>query len=190
MAQKLTVFIVGPPKTGKTAIANYLADLAESLNGNEYHPTQGVRILEFEKHLSQSKGKDIAISVEAWDCSGDPSYITVWPAVASSAAAVVFVCTPDRKQDKDLEAWYSMFSFLNPATQMCIFYNKIGLQGVNAAKLPKPKFGKVLSKIPVYHTNLLDENDTSRSDFETLLFSAYNVHNENREREEQLVLNH
>ncbi|KAJ3075603.1 hypothetical protein HDU98_007585 [Podochytrium sp. JEL0797] len=184
MSQKLTIFIVGPPKVGKTAIANYLADLTDSLNGDVYHPTQGVRILEFEKLLSQSKGKDISIAVEAWDCSGDPSFMSVWPAVASSASAVVFVCTPEKKQDKDLEAWYSMFSFLNPTTQMCIFYNKIGAQGANLVKIPKPKFGKVLSKIPVYHTNFADENDTSRSDFETLLFTAYNAHHENREREE------
>ena len=38
---KLTVFIVGPSKTGKTCIANYLAELSDSLNYNEYHPTQG-----------------------------------------------------------------------------------------------------------------------------------------------------
>jgi Rab-like protein 5 len=40
---KITVFLVGPSQTGKTAIANYLADLNESLS-SEYHPTQGVRL--------------------------------------------------------------------------------------------------------------------------------------------------
>ncbi|KAJ3232467.1 Intraflagellar transport protein 22 [Chytriomyces hyalinus] len=147
-----------------------------------------IRILEFERHLSQSKGKDIAISVEAWDCSGDPAFMSVWPAVASSASAVVFTCSPERKQEKDLETWMSIFSFLNPATQMCIFYNRMGATGANKGQ--KPKFGKALSKIPVYYANLHDENDTSRSDFDTLLYSAFHAHNENRDREEQLVLNH
>ncbi|KAJ3131112.1 Intraflagellar transport protein 22 [Physocladia obscura] len=182
--QKLSVFVVGPQKTGKTTIANYLADLADSLNGNEYHPTQGVRILEFDRRLNNTKGKDLQISVEVWDCSGDPVYLPVWPAVSSSAAAVILVCTPEKKSEKDLEDWLSIFSFLNPVTQI------IGVQSGISAKSVKPKFGKVLSKIPVYFPNLLDDNDTSRADFDALLYSAYNAFNENRDREEQLVLNH
>ncbi|KAJ3240355.1 hypothetical protein HDU81_004023 [Chytriomyces hyalinus] len=71
---------------------------------------------------------------------------------------------------------------------MCIFYNRMGATGANKGQ--KPKFGKALSKIPVYYANLHDENDTSRSDFDTLLYSAFHAHNENRDREEQLVLNH
>lgn len=38
---KLSVFVIGPSKVGKTVIANYLADLSESLNYTDYHPTQG-----------------------------------------------------------------------------------------------------------------------------------------------------
>jgi Rab-like protein 5 len=42
---KVVVFLVGPQKTGKTAISNYLADLSESLDSPEYHPTRGVRLV-------------------------------------------------------------------------------------------------------------------------------------------------
>jgi hypothetical protein len=43
----LTIFVLGPSKTGKSTISNILSDLAESLN-QEYQPTQGVRIIEFQ----------------------------------------------------------------------------------------------------------------------------------------------
>jgi predicted AAA+ superfamily ATPase len=43
MAQRIVVFIVGPQRSGKTTVANYLADLTESLSSTDYHPTQGVR---------------------------------------------------------------------------------------------------------------------------------------------------
>jgi Rab-like protein 5 len=47
----LTIFVIGPSKSGKTAISNYLGDLSESLETSEYQPTQGVRILEFQRKI-------------------------------------------------------------------------------------------------------------------------------------------
>ena len=47
---KAKVLLAGPCKTGKTAIANFLADATE-VSGSEtdYWPTHVVRILEFEQ---------------------------------------------------------------------------------------------------------------------------------------------
>lgn len=57
-------------QSGKTYICNYLAGATES-SGGEYHPTQGVRILEFEvEGESPTTGKTLRVEVELWDCSG------------------------------------------------------------------------------------------------------------------------
>ncbi|TPX59953.1 hypothetical protein PhCBS80983_g02102 [Powellomyces hirtus] len=80
MTTKLTTFIVGPPRTGKTCISNHLAELSESLGGagagSAYHPTQGVRILEFDRAIPVN-GKQVEVACEVWDCSGDSRCVSV-----------------------------------------------------------------------------------------------------------------
>ncbi|KAJ3193790.1 hypothetical protein HK101_004101 [Irineochytrium annulatum] len=59
----LKVFVVGPRSTGKTAVANYLAEITDTLVNSEYHPTQGVRILECERTIKPNgKGRDVQMS--------------------------------------------------------------------------------------------------------------------------------
>lgn len=57
-------------QSGKTTIANFLADATES-SGGEYHPTQGVRILQFESTNLVVNNQSVKAEVELWDCSGD-----------------------------------------------------------------------------------------------------------------------
>ena len=59
---KVKVLLAGPSKTGKTAIANFLADATEVVSGmdTDYWPTHVVRILEFEQVQTQSKLKQFA----------------------------------------------------------------------------------------------------------------------------------
>jgi Rab-like protein 5 len=61
MTTTLTIFVLGPSKTGKSSISNLLADLLESLDSTEYQPTQGVRILEFQRKLKVQKFKDVTV---------------------------------------------------------------------------------------------------------------------------------
>ena len=73
---KLVVFVVGPQEAGKTSLSNHVAELTESLNSTEYHPTKGVRVLEFERSLQADpkktqKWKNTQIDVELWDTTGD-----------------------------------------------------------------------------------------------------------------------
>jgi len=57
-------------QSGKTCISNYLAEATES-SGGEYHPTQGVRILEFEvEGENPTTGNPLRVEVELWDCGG------------------------------------------------------------------------------------------------------------------------
>ena len=55
-------------------IANFLSEATET-PGNEYHPTKGCRILEFEVNNISVKGKFVNAEVELWDCSGDHKYV-------------------------------------------------------------------------------------------------------------------
>ena len=58
------------PQSGKTAISNFLSQSTDLPLG-EYHPTQGVRILEFESEVELQEGKrPVKVEVELWDCSG------------------------------------------------------------------------------------------------------------------------
>ncbi|EGF79253.1 hypothetical protein BATDEDRAFT_89908 [Batrachochytrium dendrobatidis JAM81] len=88
---KVTIFVVGPSKVGKTAICNYIAELSDSINSSEYHPTQGVRILEFDRKIVSDgkthKWKELNLEVELWDCSGD-SEPDLFPAIKSNQCAV------------------------------------------------------------------------------------------------------
>ena len=76
MNKPVKILIIGPVQSGKTTIANFLADRGDQLNTG-YRPTAGVRILEFEKEAPKNPkrpGQDKVI-VELWDLSGDPKYI-------------------------------------------------------------------------------------------------------------------
>lgn len=59
---------------GKTYISNILGDATES-NGGEYHPTHGVRILEFDVD-GKIVGDVVRVAVELWDCGGSTQSVT------------------------------------------------------------------------------------------------------------------
>ncbi|GFV05336.1 intraflagellar transport protein 22 homolog [Trichonephila clavipes] len=67
---KVKLLVIGPCECGKSVIANFLADATETIL-NEYYPTQGVRILEFESDNLNIGGRIAKAEVELWDCSGD-----------------------------------------------------------------------------------------------------------------------
>ena len=57
-------------QSGKTVISNFLSDATETFGG-DYHPTQGVRISEFEATGIRVGARNLRADVEMWDCSGD-----------------------------------------------------------------------------------------------------------------------
>ncbi|OAD58543.1 Rab-like protein 5 [Eufriesea mexicana] len=67
--QPLKIIVTGPSKSGKTTISNFLADATEI--PYDYHPTKGVRILEFEVQNINVNNKHVTKDIELWDCSGD-----------------------------------------------------------------------------------------------------------------------
>lgn len=68
----IKILIIGPPQSGKSRLANYIAD-REDISSNGYRPTAGVRILEFEKEAPKNPKRPGSekVIVELWDVSGD-----------------------------------------------------------------------------------------------------------------------
>ena len=64
---KAKVLVVGPPKCGKTVLSNFLSDTIENIV-QEYRPTKGVRIVEFERRNLNVKGpgKGFYLNVFEW----------------------------------------------------------------------------------------------------------------------------
>ena len=69
---RIKVLVIGPKGSGKSTISNFLAGRKHVLTEN-YRPTNGVRILEFEKDAPKNPNipGDGKITIELWDVSGD-----------------------------------------------------------------------------------------------------------------------
>ena len=70
---RIKILIIGPRSSGKSTIANFLAGRKNVLTEN-YRPTVGCRILEFERDAPKSQmisTGDSKITIELWDVSGD-----------------------------------------------------------------------------------------------------------------------
>ncbi|KAJ3172771.1 Intraflagellar transport protein 22 [Geranomyces variabilis] len=187
MTTKLTTFLVGPPRTGKTCISNHLADLTESLGDRQYHPTQGVRILEFDRSIPVN-GKAVEVACEVWDCSGDSRFHASWPALASSANAVIFVTSPDTRE-RDLDAWQNLFPALAPQ-QMAVFSHSYvgGGSGSSKGARFRPLSTSPLAKVAVLQTSLETDPDAIKKEFDVLQAASYSVYRESSEKEEAQLM--
>eukprot|EP00929_Paragymnodinium_shiwhaense_P028702 TRINITY_DN16588_c0_g1_i1.p1 TRINITY_DN16588_c0_g1~~TRINITY_DN16588_c0_g1_i1.p1 ORF type:complete len:192 (+),score=47.83 TRINITY_DN16588_c0_g1_i1:64-639(+) len=113
------ICVVGPAEGGKSTIANVLADATE-VASEQYRPTVGCRILEFESEVRGSQ----RITVELWDLSGDPKGTKYWPACKGDTVGVVLVYNPEKQDhEQEVEQWYSWFPRsmnMNPASQVMV----------------------------------------------------------------------
>ncbi|XP_065890520.1 intraflagellar transport protein 22 homolog [Dysidea avara] len=106
---KPKILVVGPCEAGKSYISNFIAEATES-RGGEYHPTQGVRILEFECYgeSADETKKSFKAEVELWDCSGNRKYESCWPAFWHGSNGVILVYRK-RSEEQAVEQWYDLF---------------------------------------------------------------------------------
>ncbi|CAH8550580.1 unnamed protein product [Schistosoma rodhaini] len=121
----LKLVVVGPNECGKSYICNFLSETVDQVAGG-YHPTSGVRILEYEQKI-KIKGKTSKVEVELWDASGDRKYESCWPAIFRGSHGVVFVYNPDNPNHaNDLHNWYRAVppSLGLSKQQMCIICHK------------------------------------------------------------------
>lgn len=65
-------------QSGKTKIANFLADLNYELP-EDLRPTKTLRIVEFDVNNADVDGVKCDIDVQLWDTSGNDMYVTrIW----------------------------------------------------------------------------------------------------------------
>ncbi|EFX83996.1 hypothetical protein DAPPUDRAFT_239205 [Daphnia pulex] len=92
------VLLLGPTKSGKTTLANFLSDAKDAIG--QYRPTVGCRILEFQiessqlAHHSSSRTNNNNTNnseIQLWDCSADRNVSNCLPALANDAAGVLLV---------------------------------------------------------------------------------------------------
>jgi len=107
---KLKILVLGPARCGKTRLSNYLFGAEENANFDNYNPTAGVRILEFERNVKTGGQRTTRVQIELWDTSGDKKYESCWGAILRQAAGVIMVYDPTvRTQEKDIELWHKAF---------------------------------------------------------------------------------
>ncbi|KAL3990517.1 Miro-like family protein [Acanthocheilonema viteae] len=121
---KIKILVLGPPKSGKTMISNYLADSSD-ISLNIHRSTRGVRIVEFESNELELDGERVEAEVELWDCSGDKQYVKCWPAIQYNTDGVILVCRPDQDGGSELLPWYEEFvqrGNINPSLVLVLLH--------------------------------------------------------------------
>lgn len=86
----MKVVVAGPKGSGKSLISNFIAGQTEKISSENYSPTSGVRILEFESKVSHE-----SVNIELWDASGDHSYESCWRTIMADVDAVLLIYNPD-----------------------------------------------------------------------------------------------
>ncbi|KRW99354.1 P-loop containing nucleoside triphosphate hydrolase [Pseudocohnilembus persalinus] len=111
MSQTVKILVIGPTQSGKSALSNFIAERQDAI-GQNYIPTNGVRILEFEKEGPSNPRKpgQTSVLVELWDVSGDSKYSRCWPAIQKGAQGIILVFNPDNpKHQNEIESWVESF---------------------------------------------------------------------------------
>jgi len=185
---KAKILVLGPCESGKTVISNFLSDATET-SGGEYHPTQGVRILEFECNgIEISPGKTANCEVELWDCSGNHKFSTCWAAFQKDTNGVLIVYNPDQaNQDKELETWYTQFVHSQGLKDsQCIVFAH---HRPSAADTTRTQLPSVLSRVTCVQTNLDEEPEAVRDEFHNFLAKVISNWTDKRDQEELSIMN-
>lgn len=179
---KAKVVVVGPCKSGKTSICNFLSDQGDVLSTN-YRPTVGVRILEFENNLNTSRGQK-KIDIELWDCSGNESCEGCWPAMASDADGILLVYDPMESSTPSIESFYKYFvSGQNIKDEHCLVFANCKSGDEKPTDISSP-FPSVTFEI----TNLEEDPETIRSAFINLLQAVLVKLSASREKQELSII--
>uniref|UniRef100_A0A914UPD6 Intraflagellar transport protein 22 homolog n=1 Tax=Plectus sambesii TaxID=2011161 RepID=A0A914UPD6_9BILA len=173
---KTKILILGPIQSGKTTIANYLADATE-MTGGDYRPTQGVRIVEFESNDLELHGKSIDAEVELWDCSGDKKFEKCWPAIQKDTHGVILVCNPESQEhSKELEQWYTAFVTRRGIRQshVIVFVHQKpeSLGGSNNEALADFRLPSTMTGIQCVPSNIEEDGENLRLEFNNFLCSV------------------
>ncbi|XP_029158218.1 intraflagellar transport protein 22 homolog [Nylanderia fulva] len=180
----LKLIMIGPTKSGKTTIANFLADATEI--PYDYRPTQGVRILEFEVNDIEINDEHVSRDIELWDCSGDYKFKSCWPAIRKGVHGVILVYSAKiQDSSTQLKEFYDYFinrAKLGPNNCVIFFFNPDNTAS-SASKIISSSF----SNVSHVKCNVDDDGDKLKDDFRLFLNTLMTKLQENKE--EKLILN-
>jgi Rab family, other len=186
--ERMKVAVVGPSKSGKTCIANFLSGTRDTPTV-EYKETSPLRILEtvvegVRTGGKRNVGRGTRITVELWDVGGSSKFQACWPACYQNVDALIFVMNPEvRNQEKELELWFK--SFAQPAKiaeKHCLVFCHHSSPPENAVI---PQMPPILKNIRVLETSLDFQSDNFKEAFDKLVEG---VLNSRREAEEEAAL--
>eukprot|EP00928_Gymnodinium_smaydae_P062686 TRINITY_DN46496_c0_g1_i1.p1 TRINITY_DN46496_c0_g1~~TRINITY_DN46496_c0_g1_i1.p1 ORF type:complete len:224 (-),score=54.71 TRINITY_DN46496_c0_g1_i1:218-805(-) len=181
---KFKVIIAGPCESGKSTIANVLAEASE-VASEQYRPTQGVRILELE---TEARAASQRVFVELWDCAGDTKLQKLWPAIKKDAVGVVLVYNPEMpNQEQEIEQWYGWFPrALNMAPAQILVLHSLRRSDLSRRFPLPPKLAQAGVGTPV--VVLADDLLSVRKHFSTFLESVrQSVLDKQRQEEEDVM---
>ncbi|XP_063969698.1 intraflagellar transport protein 22 homolog [Lytechinus pictus] len=183
---KAKILMIGPTESGKTVISNFLAD-ATDVSGGDYHPTQGVRILEFESGSLNVGNRSLIAEVELWDCSGDQKFDECWPAFMKDASGVVIVYNPDQaSHERELDTWYNHFiTQQGLKDSQCIIF---GHHRPNTSQAVRVQISSNMTRVNHVQTNLEDESDQVRADFNLFLSKVLGAISKRQDQEELSII--
>ena len=138
MATKVKLLVIGPKKSGKSCISDILSSHTDSPSQN-YWPTVGCRIHQFQKELSAKTKSSNKILVELWDVSGDLKYEKYWPAIQRNTQGIIFVYdSTNPGVESEINTWVAAFpKSMQIHPSICLaFANKIKKEG-SVIQVPK-----------------------------------------------------
>ncbi|XP_018392326.1 PREDICTED: intraflagellar transport protein 22 homolog [Cyphomyrmex costatus] len=174
--------MVGPTESGKTTIANFLAEATEI--PFDYHPTQGVRILEFEINDIEVNNEHISKDLELWDCSGNYKFKNCWPAIRKDVDGVILVYSAKMQDSsRKLKEYYDYFvsgAKLGPNSCVIFFFDPD-----NTATSASKNILSSFSNVSHVKCNVDDGGDKLKADFRLFLSALITRH---EDKEEKLIM--
>ncbi|XP_020281568.1 intraflagellar transport protein 22 homolog [Pseudomyrmex gracilis] len=179
----LKLVMIGPTESGKSTIANFLADASEI--PYDYRPTKGVRILEFEINDIEVNNERISRDIELWDCSGNHKYKNCWPVMRNGAHGVILVYNSKNVQNslKELKELYDYFIIgAKLSANNCVIFYYDPDNTSNMSKMISSSF----SHVSHVKCNVDDGGDKLKTDFRLFLSALLTKFQE--DKEEKLIL--
>ncbi len=190
----MKILVVGPSKTGKTCIANFLSGTRDTATV-DYKETCPLRILETivdgvkpQVGGRRQAGRGTRVKVDLWDVGGSSKFQSCWPAMYKGADAIIFVMNPEiRNQERELEMWHKAFAVpANVPEKHCLVFchhssppeNAVGANAV-------PQMPRVLQNVRAMETSLDFQSDNFKDAFDKLVEQVLSTR---REAEEEAAL--
>lgn len=193
--EKIKLLVVGPTKSGKTTITNFLCGTRETPT-SKYYETNPLRIVETEIELDSTSltdrrvvfsggdAKTKRVVVQIWDLSGNSKHQAGWPAVANRADGIIFVFNPAVKNgEMELSLWHKTFAInqseldaignfaVRVPDKHCLVFAHHSTPPTNAAGEAMPPMPKGLEKVKVLETSLDYHSDNFKAAFDKLVES-------------------